>query len=339
MPNINHQVILVNRPKGMPILADLKFIASPIPEPKDGQLLLKVTYLSLDPYMRGKMNEGKSYTTPLNIGDVITGQSVCRVEKSQHKNFKIGDLVTAFTGWQEYAVINGDSAQAISPALPKPTYALGVFGMPGFTAYDGLLHIGIPKAGETVAVAAATGAVGSLVGQIAKIKGCHAIGIAGGKEKCDFAVKELGFDACIDHRAAHFPELLKAACPNGIDVYFENVGGAVLEAVLPLLNNFARIPVCGLIAYYNLQANTGSDFAPKLLLNTLAKRLKIQGFINGDDQSAYMDFIKEMAEWYKAGKIKYREDIIQGLARAPEAFIGLLQGKNFGKLIVQVAEE
>lgn len=337
----NHQFVLATRPKGLPTAADFKLTDAPIPEPKEGQLLLKVLYLSLDPYMRGRMSDAASYAAPLNIGDVITGESVCRVKASQHPNFKVGDLVTAFTGWQEYAAVKGDNVTLISAKVPKLTYALGAFGMPGFTAYEGLLTIGMPKPDETVAVAAATGAVGSLVGQIAKIKGCNVVGIAGGPQKCNFAIQELGFDACIDHHDANFATLLKEACPKGIDVYFENVGGAVLLAILPLLNNFARIPVCGLIAYYNLQGIPNSpDHSPQLLFAILTKRLKVQGFINGDFREQYFDaFINDMLAWHNAGEIKYREDIVSGFTNAPEAFIGLLQGKNFGKLIVEVAKE
>jgi hypothetical protein len=249
--------------------------------------------------------------------------------------------VLAYTGWQDYAVSDGTGLTKLDPKLAPPSYALGVLGMPGFTAYMGLLDIGAPKAGETVVVAAATGAVGSVVGQIAKLKGCRVVGIAGGAQKCKSAVDELGFDACIDHHSPDLPALLAAACPNGIDVYFENVGGKVFDAVLPLLNSAARVPVCGLIANYN--ANTlpdGPDRSPLLRRILLTKRIRMQGFIIFDDYGhRYPEFAKDMGQWLKQGKITFREDIVDGLENAPQAFIGLLEGKNFGKLIVRVAAD
>lgn len=269
----------------------------------------------------------------------MVGGTVSRVEASQHADFAAGDLVLSFSGWQDYAVSDGAGLMKLDKAMAQPSLALGVLGMPGFTAYMGLLDIGQPQSGETVVVAAASGAVGSVVGQIAKLKGCRVVGIAGGAEKCRYVAEELGFDACIDHRAADLNEQLKAACPDGIDVYFESVGGAVFEAVLPLLNTRARIPVCGLIANYNMTSlPDGPDRTPLLMGAMLRKRITMQGFIIFDDYGhRYGEFIKDMSAWVREGKIKFREDMVDGLENAPDAFMGLLVGKNFGKLVVRVA--
>lgn len=333
---INRQIIFVKRPNGVPTLADFNLKEVALNQPAEGEVLVKTLYFSLDPYMRGRMNEGASYILPMDIGEVMGGEAVCEVVASKAPNFKIGDKVLAFSGWQEYALLPANALTFINPHT-KPSYALGMLGMPGFTAYVGLLDIGAPKQGETVVVAAATGAVGSLVGQIAKIKGCRVIGIAGNQEKCSYAVAELGFDICIDHHHPHLQDLIQDACPDGIDIYFENVGGKVLEAILPLLNNNARIPVCGIIAYYNLnELPKGPDKMPLLLKHILAKRLKVQGFINSDYRAQYEKaFFTDMTNWLSAGKLKYREDIVAGIENAPHAFIGLLQGHNFGKLLVK----
>jgi NADPH-dependent curcumin reductase len=247
----NRQVLLAARPRGEPTPDDFRLVEAKAPEPGPGRMLLRTVYLSLDPYMRGRMNAGPSYARPVEVGEVMEGRAVAEVVESNLNGYKPGDVVFAPTGWQEYALSDGKEARKLDPALGPASYALGVLGMPGLTAYAGLLTIGQPKPGETVVVAAASGAVGSLVGQIAKIKGCRAVGVAGGEKKCRYVKEELGFDACLDHRDPTLPGRLKEACPDGIDVYFENVGGKVFEAVLPLLNNFARVPVCGLIAHYN----------------------------------------------------------------------------------------
>jgi hypothetical protein len=268
----------------------------------------------------------------------MTGQTVSVVEASNAAGFEVGDLVVATVGWQDYRVVDARQAVKIDPAIPRPSYALGVLGMPGLTAYVGLLDIGQPLAGETVAVAAATGAVGSIVGQIAKLKGCRVVGIAGGPEKCEFAVKSLGFDACLDHREPNLRERLTEAAPKGIDVYFENVGGAVLAAVLPLLNVHARVPLCGLIAWYNLaKLPEGVDRSPLLLTTVLRRRLKVQGFIIFDHLQRMPAFYQEMSAWMKEGKITYREQILEGLEQAPQGLIGMLRGENFGKLVVRVS--
>ncbi|WP_433692278.1 NADP-dependent oxidoreductase [Herbaspirillum seropedicae] len=334
----NRRIVLASRPTGAPTADNFRLEEVAIPALEEGQLLLRGQWLSLDPYMRGRMSDAPSYAPPVEIDGVMTGGVVSRVEASRHPEFKEGDLVMAYTGWQEYAVSDGTGVNKLPAGFAHPSHALGVLGMPGYTAYAGLIDIGQPRPGETVVVAAATGAVGSLVGQIAKLRGCHVVGIAGGAQKCEAAVKELGFDACIDHRAADFPEQLKAACPRGIDVYFENVGGAVLDAVFPLLNIHARVPVCGLIAHYN-GGMLATDSAA-ILRRTLTQRMRVQGFIIFDyyvnRPDLHAAFQQEVGNWLKQGKLHYREDVVQGLENAPEAFMGLLQGKNFGKLVVKL---
>jgi len=303
--------------------------------------MLRTIYLSLDPYMRGRMSDGPSYAPPVAVGDVMVSGTVSRVEISLHPDYLVGDLVLGYCGWQDYALSDGSGLTKLAAGFSHPSYALGVLGMPGFTAYMGLLDIGKPKAGETVVVTAATGAVGSVVGQIAKIKGCRVVGIAGGADKCHYAVEELGFDVCVDHHGTDLPQRLTTACPKGIDVYFEGVGGAVFDAVLPLLNASARVPVCGLIAHYNTtDLPQGPDRLPLLMRTILTKRITMKGFIIFDDYGPRFDeFSEQMSIWVKEGKIKYREDIMDGLENAPQAFIGLLEGKNFGKLIIRVAND
>jgi NADPH-dependent curcumin reductase CurA len=338
---LNRRIVLNARPRGAPTAADFRTTSYPVPSPEDGQVLLRTLYLSLDPYMRGRMSDGSSYAAPVAIGDVMVGGTVSRVEASRNNDLKVGDLVLGYAGWQDYAVSDGKGLTVLSPGDSHPSRALGVMGMPGFTAYMGLLDIGRPAAGETVVVAAASGAVGSVVGQIAKIKGCTVVGIAGGADKCRYVMDELGFDYCLDHHSDDLPGRLASACPKGIDVYFENVGGAVFDAVLPLLNARARIPVCGLIAGYNAtELPPGPDRLGLLVGTLLRKRIKMQGFIVFDDYGPrWSEFADAMDEWVQAGKVKFREDIVSGLENAPEAFIGLLQGKNFGKLVIQVAQE
>ena len=330
--DINRQILLKSRPDGAPGLGNFELVQSPVPEPGDGEVLMRTRYLSLDPYMRGRMSAAKSYAKPVEVGEPMVGGTVGEIVKSRNAKFAVSDIVTGFGGWQDYALSNGAGLRKLDPAAAPVTTALGVLGMPGMTAYVGLLEIGRPKPGETVAVAAASGAVGSVVGQIAKIKGCRAVGIAGGPDKCRYVVQELGFDACIDHRAADFARQLEVACPAGIDVYFENVGGAVQQAVWPLLNDFARIPVCGLIAQYNAAPMPGPD-----MFSVLRKRLTLRGFIVWDFAAKQADFLRDAGEWVRSGRIKYREDVVEGLENAPSAFLGLLQGKNFGKLLVKVA--
>lgn len=338
--NINRRITLASRPNGAPGPENFRLEQVEVPEIDEGQVLLRTLYLSLDPYMRGRMDEGPSYAEPVPVGGVMGAGTISRVEKSRHSGFKEGELVLAYAGWQDYAVSDGKELIKLDPTMEQPSYALGVLGMPGMTAYFGLLDIGQPQPGETVAVAAATGAVGSVVGQIAKLKGCRVVGIAGGPEKCRHAVEELGFDACIDHRDADFKHKLADACPEGIDVYFENVGGKVFEAVLPRLNPRARVPLCGLIANYNMtELPPGPDRSSQLLLTILIRRLKIQGFIITLDYGHRApEFLADMTLWLRQGRIRYREDVVEGLENAPDAFMGLLEGKNFGKLVVKVAD-
>lgn len=338
---VNRQIVLASRPHGEPTAQNFRLVESAKPTPSAGQVLLRTIYLSLDPYMRGRMNDAKSYADPVGIDEVMVGGSICRVEESQLDGFEAGDLVVAFGGWQDYSLSDGEGLMKLDKAMSNPSYGLGVLGMPGLTAYMGLMEIGQPKAGETLVVAAATGAVGSLVGQIGKLKGCKVIGIAGSQEKCDYAVNTLGFDACLDHNSENLAQELATACPDGIDVYFENVGGKVFDAVMPLLNAKARIPLCGLISQYNATSlPEGPDRISMLMGTLLVKRIKMEGFIVFDDFGhKYPEFQQAMVPWLTEGKIHYKEDKVEGLENAAAAFIGLLQGQNFGKLVVQVGPE
>jgi NADPH-dependent curcumin reductase CurA len=332
------RIVLASRPIGEPTLNNFRFEKLPVPQPRSDQMLLRTLWLSIDPYMRGRMRDAPSYAKPVGIGDVMEGGTVSEVIDSKIPQFAKGDIVVGRTGWQTHALSDGSGLQKVDPTRAPIQTALGVLGMPGMTVYMGLLEIGKPAAGETVVVAAASGAVGSVVGQIARIKGAHAIGIAGGPEKCRYVNEELGLDACIDHRAFDFAGRLAAACPKGIDVYFENVGGAIFEAVFPLLNPFARIPVCGLISMYNATSlSAGAVLLPHLMRAILTKRLTIRGFIVWDFAARYDDFMRDVSAWVREGRIKYREDVVDGLENAPRALIGLLRGDNFGKLLVRVA--
>ena len=337
-PPVNRRIVLAARPVGIPTKDDFKLETLPVPVPQDGQVLLQTRFLSLDPYMRGRMNAGKSYADRVELGDVMVGGTVSQVTRSNNAAFEKGDLVTAYAGWQDYALSDGSDLTKLDPRIVPPSYALGVLGMPGLTAYVGLLDIGQPKPGNTVVLAAATGAVGSVVGQIAKLKGCRVVGIAGAKEKCAYAVDVLGYDACVSHYDDDLVTQLAMACPDGVDVYFENVGGSSWEAVMPLLNNFARVPICGLISQYNLtELPSGPDRMSLLQGLILQRSLKMQGFIVSNYRDRIPAFIGDMSNWLAAGKIKYREDIVDGLENAPQAFLGLFSGQNFGKLVVKVS--
>ncbi len=337
----NRRILLAARPKGAPVTTDFKLEVLARPEIEAGQILLRTVYLSLDPYMRGRMSDAKSYAASLELGDLMLGATVSRVAESQHDDYKLGDWVLSFNGWQDYAVSNGQDLTSLGANPALPSYALGIVGMPGFTAYMGLLDIGKPQSGETLVVAAATGPVGATAGQIGKLKGCRVVGVAGGAEKCQHAVNVLGFDACIDHKASDFAQPLALACPDGIDIYYENVGGKVFDAVLPLLNTSARIPVCGLVSQYNATSlPDGPDRLSLLMRAILTKRLSVKGFIIFDDYAdRYPEFAKDMTAWLAEGKIRYLEQIVEGLEKAAEAFIGLLEGKNFGKLVVRVGDD
>jgi NADPH-dependent curcumin reductase CurA len=334
----NRRIVLASRPEGEPEPENFRLETGPAPQPGDGQVLLRTLWLSLDPYMRGRMNAARSYAKPVEVGDVMEAGTVSEVVASNNPKFQAGDIVLSRAGWQEYAVSDGSGLRKLDPATAPVQTALGVLGMPGMTAYSGLTVIGQPKPGETVVVAAATGPVGSLVGQIAKLRGARAVGIAGGPEKVRALGEEFGFDVALDHRAPDFAAQLRDACPAGIDVYFENVAGAVFDAVLPLLNDFARIPVCGLVSQYSATSlPQGPDRIPLLMRDVLSKRLRIQGFIVTDFAEYAKDFTREVSGWLKDGRIRYREDVVEGLENAPEAFMGLLKGRNFGKLLVKVA--
>lgn len=335
---MNRRILLASRPVGKPGRDNFRHDSVAIPEAGEGEILLRTRYLSLDPYMRGRMNAGKSYADRVELGDVMVGGTVSEVVESNHPQYAKGELVRAFSGWQEYDISNGQELMKLDSRITKPSYALGVLGMPGLTAYVGLLDIGEPKAGETVVLAASTGAVGSVVGQIAKLKGCRVVGIAGAREKCEYAVQELGYDACISHYDDDMAEQLKEACPKGIDVYFENVGGSSWEAVMPLLNTFARVPVCGLIAHYNqTELPPGPDRMSLLQGMILSRSIKMQGFIVSNYIHRTPEFIGDMSKWMAEGKIQYREHMVDGLENAPEAFLGLFKGANFGKLVVRVS--
>lgn len=335
----NRRYVLAERPRGEPDKNTLRLETGDLPVPGKGQMLLRNAYLSLDPYMRGRMSDAPSYAAPVEIGGVMVGGTVSQVVRSDVTGFEAGDWVVAFGGWQDYALSDGAGVINMGKAPENPSWALGVLGMPGLTAWAGLTQIGQPKAGETLVVAAASGPVGATVGQIGKILGCRVVGIAGGPEKCAHVVETLGFDACIDHKADGFPEALKAAVPDGIDIYFENVGGAVLDAVLPLLNPCARIPVCGLISQYNATSlPDGPDRMNALMGQILRKRMTVRGFIVFNDFGhLYPEFASTVGAWVKAGKIRYREEMIDGLEQAPSAFIGLLRGEAFGKRVIRLA--
>lgn len=339
MPLINRRIVLASRPKGAPVPGNFRLEKTAAASPADGQVLARTLYFSLDPYMRGRMSDRPSYTTPVALGEPMTCGLVGRVVESRAPGFAPGDLVTGYGTWAEYVTLDAGEWRKLDAAMARPSHALGVLGMPGFTAWYGLTEIGRPRTGETVVVAAATGAVGSMVGQLARRTGCRVVGIAGGPEKCRYAVDELGFDACLDHREAGLPDRLAAACPTGIDVYFENVGGPVLDAVLPLLNLHARVPVCGLISQYNMERlPDGPDTRPRLLSAVLSKRLTLQGYIISDHDDRFPEFLSAVAPLVADGTIKAREDVVDGLENAVPAFIGLLEGRNFGKLIVRLPE-
>ncbi|AXF59104.1 NADP-dependent oxidoreductase [Leclercia sp. W6] len=335
----NRQWVLASRPHGAPTADNFRLETTDIPQPADGQLLLRTMWLSLDPYMRGRMSDAPSYSPPVEIGAVMVGGTVSRVEASNHPDYQPGEWVLGYSGWQEYELSDGNGLVKLGENPEHPSWSLGILGMPGFTAYMGLLDIGQPKAGETLVVAASTGPVGSTVGQIGKLKGCRVVGVAGGAEKCRHATEVLGFDQCLDHHADDFAEQLKQACPQGIDIYYENVGGKVFDAVLPLLNTAARVPVCGLVSGYNAtDLPPGPDRLGLLMGTILKKRIRMQGFIiNQDYGHRIEEFQQQMGQWVKEGNIHYREQVTDGLENAPDALIGLLEGKNFGKVVIRVA--
>ena len=337
----NRRVLLRSRPVGEPKPTDFEIVDAPLPAAGPGELLCRTIYLWLDPYMRGRMNEVKSYAASVELGQPMVGGTVSEVVESRHPGFAPGDVVLGYGGWQTHHVAKAGATPGpfgplkLDPRVAPISTALGVLGMPGMTAYVGLLDLGQPKAGETVVVSAAAGAVGSIVGQLARIKGCRAVGVAGSQAKCDYVVKELGFDACVSYRSPDLFAALREACPRGIDVYFDNVGGDVLKTVLRLVNPFARIPLCGLISQYNAtEPPPGPNMGP-----VLVNRVTIRGFIVSDHVDRMLPFLADTAGWLREGRVKYREDVVEGLDQAPRAFIGLLRGENFGKMLVKVGPD
>ncbi len=339
MAETNLQVLLRRRPQGEPAPEDFEIREAPAPEPAEGEVLVRARFLSLDPYMRGRMSDAKSYAKPVEIGAVMEGQTAGEVVASRAPGFSPGDAVLGGYGWQRFSAVPAARLFKVDPEEAPLSASLGVLGMPGLTAWVGLEDIGQPKAGETVVVSAASGAVGQVVGQIAKIRGCRVVGVAGGKAKCDFVTGELGFDACVDHRGGELDAQLDAACPEGIDVYWENVGGAVQAAVFPRFRDFGRMVMCGMVAQYNVAPGADASGAPPgpNLGPVVRKRLRIQGFIVSDTGwQRYGEFRAAMLGWMRDGRMKWREDVVDGLRAAPRAFIGLLKGENFGKLVVRV---
>jgi hypothetical protein len=336
----NRQIKLASRPHGAPTADNFELATGEIPKPSDSEMLLRTVYLSLDPYMRGRMSDAASYADPLEIGDVMLGGTVAQVVESNIDKFAVGDLVVSNSGWQDYSVSDGEGVLKLDKNMANPSYGLGVLGMPGFTGYMGLTDIGKPKKGETLVVAAATGPVGATVGQVGNQLGLRTVGVAGGAEKCAYAVEELGFDVCLDHKADDFAEQLKAVCPDGIDIYYENVGGKVFDAVMPLLNDHARIPVCGLVSQYNAtELPDGKDRLGMLMGLILSQRLTVRGFIIFEEYGDHFpEFLETMSKWVESGDIKTKEYIADGLDNAPDAFVGMLNGDNFGKTVIKVSD-
>lgn len=333
---MNKQIALAARPVGYPKDSEFKLVESLIPKPGPGEFLVRVLYLSVDPYMRPLIGEGRSYRAAVEIGDVITGGGVGEVTKSDHPQFAVGEIVEGHFGWQQYAISDGSGVRKVDPKLAPISTALGILGMPGLTAYFGLLDIGKPEAGETVVVSGAAGAVGSLVGQIAKIKGCRVVGIAGTDEKVRHLTEELGFDKAFNYKTArNYYRKLKELCPNGIDIYFDNVGGAITDAVFRLINVRARLVICGQISQYNLER---PEMGPRWLWALIVKQAKAEGFLVFQFADRFQEGLNQMAQWLKDGKLKYRETITEGIEKAPRAFIGMLRGENIGKQLVKIAD-
>ncbi|MGD9723190.1 MAG: NADP-dependent oxidoreductase [Pirellulales bacterium] len=334
MPSrINRKFTLAARPVGMPKLSDWKLVEEPVPALAEGELLVKALYLSVDPYMRGRMSDAKSYAAPVAIGGTMCGGVVGEVVESKNPRFAVGDIVQGEFGWQQYAITNGKGVRKIDPSIAPVSTAIGILGMPGLTAYFGLLDIGQPKAGETVVVSGAAGAVGSIVGQIAKIKGCRVVGIAGDDDKVRWLTGELGFDAAFNYKTTkNYGEKLQELCPRGIDVYFDNVGGPITDAVIGLLNSHARLAICGQISQYN---GDKRETGPRILWDLIAKQARAEGFLVFQFAAKFIEGAAEMAQWIKEGKLQYKEDVVEGFENMPQAFIGMLQGDNTGKRLVK----
>jgi hypothetical protein len=333
---VNRQFVLASRPAGLPEETNFKMIETPIPDLQDGEILARAMYISVDPYMRGRISQARSYAAGVEIGGVMVAGGVARVVASKNASFAVGDIVDPYMGWQEYVVSNGRGLRKLDPSVAPVSTALGVLGMTGLTAYFGLLDICNPKPGETVVVSGAAGAVGSIVGQIAKIKGCRTVGIAGGDDKVDWILKDCGYDAAFNYKTTdNYGAKLKELCPKGIDVYFDNVGGTITDAVFLQINPFARLSICGQISQYN---NAKPEMGPRLLGMLIVAKAKAQGFIVTDFMARFPEALAEMSAWYREGKLKYREDIIEGFENLPKAFIGLFHGENIGKRIVKVTD-
>ncbi len=332
MAALNKQVLLASRPQGAVTEANFRFVQAPIGKPGSGEVLVRNEWLSLDPYMRGRMSDAKSYAKSTEIGEVMVGQTVGEVVESNDPNFKAGDKVLTPLGWQLYGIASAKELTRIDAKRAPASYYLGILGMPGITAWFGLFEIGQPKPGDTVVVSAASGAVGSVVGQLARTKGCHVVGIAGGKTKCDYVVKDLGFDACVDYKAGNLLADLREHCPKGVDVDFENVGGVILDTVLRVMNLRSRIVVCGLIAEYSATEPYGC----KMLRSVLVNRIRMQGMIVFDWKDRYGEALEGLSSYLAEGKLKYRESIVEGIDNAPKGLIALLKGENFGKQLVKL---
>ena len=333
---MNRQVLLRRRPTGRPVADDFEIVDAPVPPLADGDVLRRTIYLSLDPYMRGRMNDGPSYATPVALGHVMVGRTVAHVVESRHRSINPGDFVAANDGWQSYGVSNGKDLQKLDPARAPISTALGVLGMPGLTAYFGLLEICKPKAGETVLVSGAAGAVGSLVGQIARIQGARAVGIAGTDDKVRWIAGELGFDAAFNYKTVpNYGAKIAELCPKGVDCYFDNVGGEITDAVFPLLNTGARVAICGQISQYNLEK---PEQGPRLLWHFIRQQLRVEGFLVFQFADRYKQGLEQLGKWVRSGKLRYRETVVDGLEHAPTAFLSMMRGENLGKQLVHVAE-
>jgi NADPH-dependent curcumin reductase CurA len=333
MTRTSTEVRLAARPKGWVEESCFRFVEAEVADPSDGEILVRCEWLSLDPYMRGRMNEAKSYAPRVELDEVMVGGAAGEVVASRHPGFAVGDRVLGPFGWRTYALSDGTGVTRADTSRVPLSAHLGAAGMPGITAYVGLFDIGAPKAGETVVVSSAAGAVGSVVGQLAKIRGCRAVGVAGGRTKCQYVVEELGFDACVDYKAPDFRDALRETTKKGVDVYFDNVGGPVLDAVLGRLNPFARIPLCGLVSQYNAT----EPYALRSFYSLLANRVKLQGFIITDHLDRWPEAKRELTEWIASGRVRYRESIVDGIRNAPRALIGMLRGENLGKQLVRLA--
>jgi len=336
MSTVNRQFVLASRPVGLPEESNFKLIETPVPELKDGGFLARAMYLSVDPYMRGRISQARSYAAGVEIGGLMVAGGVARVVESKNPNFAVGDIVDVYMGWQEYVISSGKGIRKLNPSIAPVSTALGVLGMTGLTAYFGLLDVCNPQPGETVVVSGAAGAVGSIVGQIAKIKGCRTVGIAGGDDKCAWISTDCGYDAAFNYKTTdNYGAKLKELCPNGIDVYFDNVGGAITDAVFMQINTHARLSICGQISQYN---NAKPEMGPRLLGMLIVARAKVQGFLVSDYMPRAAEAMIEMSGWLREGKLKYREDIVEGFENLPKAFIGLFHGENTGKRIVKVVD-